>query len=1058
LPPRAAEVKPKKTLMTDPGKTYRKINNILGWVVGLFASAVYIITSEPTVSFWDCGEYIATAFKLLVGHPPGAPLFQMTGRFFSLMALGDNALVAQMVNVMSAVSSGFTIMFLFWTITMLAGKLTAKEGSLTNDRQLVIFGSALTGALAFTFTDSFWFSAVEGEVYAMSSLFTAVVFWAMLKWEASEPGRKATRWLLLIAYLTGLSIGVHLLNLLTIPAMAFIFFFKTYKKHSWKNMLLVGFLSLVILGLVMNGIIPWVVKLAGWFELFFINVAGLPFNTGTVIYLLLLIGGLSWGLYYTRRKQKVVVNTLLLAFTFILIGYSSFLMLVIRSNADTPIDENNPDNAINLLAYLNREQYGDWPLLHGNYYNAPVTGRKDGNPVYTRDSKSGRYVITDSREGVIPEFDDRFTTLFPRMWSSTQAEHETAYKNWADIKGEAVTVNSPEGGTETIMKPTFGENLRYFFRYQLNFMYWRYFMWNFAGRQNDRQGMGYTESKRGDIVNGNWISGIPFIDEARLGPQSGLPENAHNKARNRFYFLPLLLGLAGLIYHFKRNYRDALVVSLLFFMTGIAIVLYLNQYAPQPRERDYSYAASFYAFAIWTGLGVSALVSWLHKAAGQKIKPQIAAAAVSLVCIILVPGILAKEGWDDHDRSGRYTVLQLASAYLNSCAPDAILFTNGDNDTFPLWYAQEVEGIRTDVRVCNLSLLQTDWYIDQMKRKAYLSDAVPFSLTREKYRQGSLDIVYFIDNPAAVDTNAYYNLRDLIRFAASDNPNTKYQSQYGALEYFPTRKIRIPVDTALVLANGTVAPEQAGEVQSTIEWTLNRQAVQKNHLMVLDLLGNFNWERPVYFALTIGDENYMDLQPWFQLEGFAYRLLPVLNTSDDGNTGRINTRILYDNLMNKFTIDMSDPKLYYSDDHVRMSSNLRNLFARLASALLDEGRNDSALAVARKCLQIVPDHVIPYDFFVLPFADVFYKTGHAAEGRAVLNRLMDLYKQDLVYYFSFKGDKALKPQREKQIALGVMQRISQLAEILEDAGVHTQSKALFEQYYAQYLRENEMNP
>ncbi|MHC1708696.1 MAG: DUF2723 domain-containing protein [Bacteroidales bacterium] len=1043
--------------MTNLKRTYRRLNNLLGWIVGLFASAIYIITSEPTVSFWDCGEYIATAYKLLVGHPPGAPLFQLVGRVFSLLALGDTTLVARMINTMSALSSGFTILFLFWSITILARKIVLVQGELTKGKMFAIFGSALVGSLAYTFSDSFWFSAVEGEVYAMSSFFTAAVFWAILKWEESAEEKASVRWLLLIAFLIGLSIGVHLLNLLTIPAMTFVFYFKRYKNHSWKALLLVSILSLILVGIVMSGIIPWIVKLAGLFELLFVNNIGLPFNTGTVIYFLMLIGGLLWGLHYTRKKKKLLGNTLLLAFSFLLIGYSSFLLLVIRSNADTPIDENNPDNAINLLAYLNREQYGDWPIFYGNYYNAPVTGRKDGNPVYTKDKASGKYIITDSRKGLIPEYDERFMTVFPRMWSSTQAEHETGYKNWARIKGTPIGVSTPEGGSETIYKPTFAENLRFFWRYQMNYMYWRYFLWNFVGRQNDIQGMGYSDSKYGDILHGNWASGIRFIDERRLGPQSNLPENAQNQGKNYFYFLPLLLGLIGVYFHFKAHYKDAIVISFLFFMTGIAIVLYLNQYAPQPRERDYSYAASFYAFAIWIGLGVLGLFTYLDKLLSKRIQPMITAISISLICLVLVPGIMAKGGWDDHDRSGRYSVLQVSSDYLNSCAPNAILFTNGDNDTFPLWYAQEVEGIRTDVRVCNLSLLQTDWYIDQMKRKAYLSEPVPFSLTQKQYRQGSLDIVYFIQNPEVVDTNRYYNLSDLIKFVSSGNPNTKFQSQIGELDYFPTNKFSIPVDKEKVLANGTVPKELAGLVVPSLQWVLDVQGVQKNHLMVLDLLSNFNWDRPVYFSSTIGEDNYLNLQPYFQLEGLAYRLVPVLDTIQRNETGRVNTDIMYTNLMNKFRLRMDNPKIYYNEDHLRMTSNLRNIYGRLAIALLEEGKVDSAVKVVDRCLEIMPDKIIPYNFFVMPFIDVYYQSGNKAKGKKIMERVIELYRQDLEYYFSFRGTKAIQVEREKQIALGVMQRAAQLSEIVGESSTYKKSKELFDKYYQVYIGESSGN-
>jgi len=637
------------------------------------------------------------------------------------------------------------------------------------------------------------------------------------------------------------------------------------------------------------------------------------------------------------------------------------------------------------------------------------------------------------------------------MWSGSQPEHEQAYKNWADIIGTPVQVQGQDGNEQTINKPTFGENLRFFYRYQWNFMYWRYFMWNFAGKQDDNQGMGRTENKMGDILHGNWISGFNFLDEARLGPQTNLPESMKNKGRNKFYFLPLILGLIGLYFHSRNHYKDALVVGFLFVMTGIAIVLYLNQYAPQPRERDYSYAASFYAFAIWIGLGVLALATWLGNYL-KKVDSRITTILVILLCTLAVPGLLAKDGWDDHDRSGRYTVLDIANNYLNSCAQNAILFTNGDNDTFPVWYAQEVEGIRTDVRVCNLSLLQTDWYIDQMKRKAYKSDAVPFSLPREKYRQGSLDVVYFIENPDIVDTSRYYSLEDLIKFVSSDNPNTKFQSQIGLLDYFPTKKFKIPVDKEKVLANGTVPPEMADQIAPAIEWKLNRDGIQKNHLMVLDLLAHFKWERPVYFAMTIGEENYLDLQEYFQQEGLAYRLIPVRTNSLEG-VGRVNTKVMYDNLMNKFRLNMQNPAIYFNEDHLRMTISLRNIYGRLANALIAEGKKDSAISICDRCVQMMPDKVVPYNYFILPVAEAYYHADAKDKGSKMLKRIIELNRQDLVYYFSFPANKSGSLDQQKQMALAVVQRIGQITEQYSDTPLQKSAKDLFDKYYGLYTNE-----
>jgi hypothetical protein len=764
---------------------YKKLNIILGWIVFAIATAVYFLTAESSASFWDCGEYIATAYKLQVGHPPGAPFFQLLGRFFSLFAGGNEANVALMINYMSALSSSFTILFLFWIITYLAKKLALRNNAeLTDTKIIAILGSGLVGALAFTFSDSFWFSAVEGEVYAMSSFFSAIVFWAMLKWDAVADQKNSYRWLIFIGFLMGLSIGVHLLNLLAIPAITFIYYFKKYKA-SWKGILVTGIISILILALVMYGIIPIIVQLAGLFERIFVNSFGAAFNVGTIIYFLLLFGAIIFGIRWTHKKNKVVLNTIILAFTAILIGYSSFLVLVIRSNANTPIDENNPENAISLLAYLNREQYGDWPIFSGHYYNAPVVDYADGNPVYTKmfvvydgdndiekfleeDSAlayakkrggdlevKGRYVITDDKKGSEPVYDDRFKAIFPRMWSQQRSIHKRAYKQWAHKqKGKAVTVPKPDGTTSRAYIPSAGENFKFFFKYQLGHMYFRYFMWNFAGRQNDIQG-------HGSPLKGNWISGINFIDKALVGPQDKLPDHlANNAGRNKFFMLPFILGIIGFVFQISEKWKDNIVVLLLFIMTGIAIVIYLNQYPYQPRERDYSYAGSFLAFSIWIGLGVMGIVSWIDKA----LKNKTLAIGITAACLLLVPGIMAKDGWDDHDRRGKRLALEVAKNYLESCKKNGVIFSNGDNDTFPLWYAQEVEGIRTDLKVVNLSLLNTDWYVDQMARPAYEADGVPFSMKKEQYIQGTRDILYLMDdqNPEMRNVLILYFLDDIV--------------------------------------------------------------------------------------------------------------------------------------------------------------------------------------------------------------------------------------------------------------------------------------------------------
>lgn len=1018
--------------------TYKRLNNILGWVVFAIASTVYIMTSEPTMSYWDCGEYISTAFKLEVGHPPGAPLFQMIGRFFSLFAFGDVTLVARMINTMSALSSGFTILFLFWTITLITKKIVLKNSEPDQEKTWIIMAAGAIGALAYTFTDSFWFSAVEGEVYAMSSFFTAIVFWAIFKWEEQADQKHSYRYLILIAYLVGLSIGVHLLNLLAIPAITFVYYFKKYPKPTSKGILITATLSLLILAVVMYLIIPWILKLAGLSELFFVNTLGLPFNSGTVIYFLLVIGLITWGLIYTRKHGKIVWNTIVLALTFLVIGYSSFIMLVIRSNSDPPIDENNPENAMYLLAYMNREQYGDWPLVKGQYYNAPVVDRKDGNPVYAKDSKAGKYIITDKREKTIPIYDERFTTIFPRMWDQSESRFASEYIRWGKVKGVPVQVGSGEE-TETRNVPTFGENLTFFWNYQLVHMYYRYFMWNFAGRQNDIQGMG-------NKLDGNWKSGISVIDRMRLGPKD-IRTDRKNKGDNSFYFLPLLLGLIGVVFTLNRDKQSALVIFLLFFMTGLAIVLYLNQHSPQPRERDYAFAGSFYAFAIWIGLAIPQMTEWLGKI--MKSRP---ALIISSVLGLGVVSLMAQQGWDDHDRSGRYTALAVAENYLNSCAPNAILFTNGDNDTFPLWYAQEVEGVRTDVRVVNLSLLNTDWYIDQMKRKAYDSDPVPFSLTKDKYRQGTHDVTYLIEDEGL--KNTYVDLRDLFSILAKDDSRLKMNtSQVGMIDYFPTKKFMVTYDSAEMASSKSVYPSMLNRLD-TIRWEYKGQAIEKANLMILDLLATNNWKRPVYFVSTTGVDTYIGLDPWLHLEGLAYRLLPVKAVADDQQIGQVNTDVMYDNLMNRFKWgNMNNPGIYIDEANVRMIMNMRGLFGRLANALILEGKRDSARKVIDRCFEVMPEHAAAFDFFTVPLIEAYYKVGESPKANKLAALLIKQSSGDLAYMFSFP-DKDLKPMdMNLQESLFALQRIGM---VVKDAGQEQLAKEAEEsmkKYYDLYVQK-----
>jgi len=964
---------------------FHKINNILGWSVFAIATTVYFLTLEPTASWWDCGEYISTAFKLQVGHPPGAPLFQMIGRFFSLFAFNDLSKVALMVNAMSALCSGFTILFLFWSITMLAGKMYPSDKPITSFQKWSVLGSGMVGALAYTFSDSFWFSAVEGEVYAMSSFFTAIVFWAILRWERDSAQPNHWRWLLLIAYLMGLSIGVHLLNLLAIPAIGFIFYFRKYKTTT-KGIFLTAFVSLLILIVIMYGIIPLTVKLAGKFELVFVNDFGLPFNWGTIFYFLLIIGLIIFGLLYTHRKGKKILNLVILAFTFILIGYSSFLMLVIRANADTPINENEPSDAVSLLSYLNREQYGDWPLLYGPYFNAPVTGYADGNPVYVKDVKSHSYKIADPRKQVDPIFDSRFCTLFPRMYSR-QKDHIRAYRNWANMKGVPITVQDAKNQPVVIDKPTFAENLDFFFRYQVGHMYMRYFLWNFAGRQNDVEG-------HGGIQSGNWYSGIKALDEIKLGNQSNLPESMKNPAQNRFYMLPLLLGMIGFIFHVNRNFKDALVVFTIFFMTGIAILIYLNQTPFQPRERDYAYAGSFYAFAIWIGLGVMAILKMMP----SKYRTTVVALGITGLCLILVPGIMAKEGWDDHDRSGKTACKDFAVNYLESCAPNAVVVTFGDNDTFPLWYVQEVENIRIDVRVLNNMLASGDWYIHQMMKKAYKSDALKFTLRADQYNKGVNDAVLIDEQP----DSTRLELKDAIDFIASDDPKSKVQVTDGSfVPYLPTKKFKMTVDRAAVIRNGIVPADRINDIVPVIEWNLKSNYITKNDLMLLDFLVTNAWSRPLYVASPGSLSNILDISKYFHLEGTLYRFMPVPPKKGMEAMGGMNVDRSWDLLMNKSKYgNLDNPKVTVDRETFRNIYYERYSFTHLGYALIIANKPDSAIRVADRCQQVFPPNKCGYDYFQLQLLEIYFRAGSAEKGMKLANELTRIYKQNINYYLS----------------------------------------------------------
>ncbi|WP_461641441.1 glycosyltransferase family 117 protein [Labilibaculum euxinus] len=987
---------------------YQKTNIIVGWISFAIAAVVYFLTLEPTVSFWDCGEFITSAYKLEIGHAPGAPFFLLLARFFSMFASGTEN-VALMINSMSGLASAFTILFLFWTITHLAKKLVVAGDKISESQIWTIIGSGFIGAMAYAFTDTFWFSAVEGEVYATSSLFTAVVFWCVLKWENEEGKAYANRWLILIAYLMGLSIGVHLLNLLAIPAIVMVYYFKKYEPSRNGVLKALG-VALLLLGGAMYVIIPGVVKLAFVFDLFFVNVIGLPFNSGAYVFIILLISGLVFGIRYTISHGKVVLNTLLTALTVVLIGYSSYSLIMIRSAANPGLDQNNPEDLFSLLYYLNREQYGDNPLVYGEYFNAPYDEKEsyvDGKDVYIK--KDGKYVVSYTPKK--PNYSSSYKTVFPRMYTKGMTgRNPEEYAKWTGLKADQKT------------KPSFVQNLDFFFNYQINYMYIRYFMWNFSGRQSDRQS--YS-----GVVDGNWISGIPFVDNYRLGDQSLRPDHmTNNKGNNKYYFLPLLLGLAGLLYQYKKSTngkKDFFVVFLLFLLTGLAIVVYLNQPPLQPRERDYAYVGSFYAFAVWIGLGFLAVLQVSKKVLR---KDKIAIPAAFTLCLLAVPALLAQQNWDDHDRSDRYVARDLAYDYLNSCAPNAILFTMGDNDTFPLWYLQEVEGVRTDVRVCNLMYLTADWYIDQMKQKNYDSDPLPISLTKEKYLAGKRDVVYVLDDPrlkAYVEKNGGLDLKDAIEYVASEKESTKKIYGYDErIDHFPANKFRLVIDKEQVVKTNTLSEKDSAKIVNQMEWEVKTNYVDKGGLILYDMLVQNNWKRPVYFSITVPSSGYYGLEDYFRLEGFAYRLVPIKFENEEMQIGGVNTDVMYTNLMNKFKWgNMNHPDVYIDETTSRLCTNMRNNFLRLSESLLDEGKRDSAVQVLDKCVELVPNEKVPFDYLAILMAQSYYRAAEDEKGNQMIQTISDRLVQELDYYMTLTPVSTSEFPRLKSRDLALLQEL-----------------------------------
>jgi len=997
-------------------RKFTKLNNIIGWCVFLIAATVYWKTVEPTVSFWDCGENLSIYYKLEIGHPPGEPFLQLLQHCVSLLSFGNVHNVAPIINRACATYSALCILFLFWITTFFAKRLYSRQGELTEGRMYAVLGAGFIAATSFTFADSLWFSATEASVWAMSACFTALMFWCSTKYARATD--HSERWLILLSLLVGLAVGVHFLCLLFIPAAVLLYFLKNYPEglHSkW----LTGLLSIVtknkrkqvgiagffagtfILGGVKSIIIPGVIGLASWFELFSVNTIGLPFNSGILIYGLLLAVLIIWGLKYTKAKNKPGWNTAILCGALMIIGYCSFALLVVRANAFTPLNEDSPSDPMSLNDYLDRKQYGSWPQLYGQYYTASAISSQEVSPVYAKDEQKGKYIEIAKTE--VAKYDPAMCTYFPRMFDPSQGRPR-GYKNWGGTDMKKVKTIGEDGQPTLTDCPTFGDNIHFFFHYQIGFMFLRYFMWDFCGRQNDLQGRDPD-----DNLNGNWITGIPALDNLRA-PQENMPaELTNNKARNAMYGLPLILGLIGMFFQFFKDKRNALVVATLFIFTGLAIILYLNQPPYQPRERDYSYVASFFAFAIWIGLGVLGLFELFSKWAKTK-QTGTGIAIAATVVSLLVPVVMAHAEWDDHDRSHRYTCRDLAIDYLESCPKNAILFTDGDCDTFPLWYAQEVEGIRTDVRVCNLELLGMAWYADQMNRKAYESDRMPFSLTHEEYREGTRDYLYVAPNvnPKYKPGN-YYDLKSVIDFIKSNDPANMIElNDQKQHNYFPTTSFSLKVDKEQVLKNGVVPASMSDSIVSEVDFKVPGTLFERNRIMMLDAIAHNDWKRPICFATTLPRDNYLGLEKYFQLEGLVFHLVPVLNTSTNSVEGRrVATDIMYNNIMHKFRWGNMGSGLYIDENIRRMAEDMKAQAGLLATALNRENKRDSAIKVLDMVSDSIPEKAAPYSYYELFIVQGYYEAHANDKANKIAKEMFDIFENWAEYY------KTLNPENQK---------------------------------------------
>ena len=1005
---------------------FNKWNTVLGWFAFAVALLTYSLTVEPTLSFWDCGEYIATSANLEVGHPPGAPLFQMLGAFFAMFAASADK-IALMVNFLSVFSSAFTVLFMFWSLTLLLRKIVGQTKELTTSQNLMILGSSLIAAFSFTFSDSFWYNAVEAEVYAMASLLIALLFWLGLRWEQEMETPRGNKWLLLISLVIGLSFGVHFMALLTFPAIGFLYFFKKYKTVTVKSFLLANVVIVAILLFIFKLLLPFTLGFFGKTEIFMVNELGLPFNSGTIFAFLFIVAAFYFGLQYTKKKGHVFYNTLILSTLFILIGFSTWLMLPIRANANTPINENKPSDAAEVLAYYNREQYGEQKLFYGPQFSDTYSGLDsvtpylDDKPNYERDYTTNTYVITNNFKNAKQNTDDAHKAFLPRMWSN---EHNVNYMTFGkplefqinpeysnedeliqivtefrkgfasgeiDLKGYDKFLNT-YGEYLIIEKPSFASNMKFMFQYQFGYMYGRYLLWNFVGRQNDNQG-------KYDDMNGNWITGIAFIDELLVGSQKNLTSDMqNNKGRNIYFGLPFILALLGIFYHAKKDVKSFYVLLALFLFTGLALKIYLNERPFEPRERDYALVGSFYVFAMWIAFGIYAIFEWLI----NYIKPKVAIPLVLCVCFLASPVLLAKENWDDHDRSNKYTALAMAKAYLDSCEPNAILFTIGDNDTFPLWYMQEIEGYRTDIRIVCTSLFMTDWYIDQMKMKTHNSEPIPSSFNREQYKGSLRDYSLFVER-----TEEPLLLSEILQFVSLDDERAKISLDSGnKVNYFPTKKVISPIDKNTIIKNKVVNSKYYDSIVSQIEFTITDKALYKNRLMMLDIVNENNWKRPIYFTGgSFGEDDYIWMKDYLQLDGMCFKLVPLKTPTDDPNPmrmGSIDADKMYSIVMKWDWGNSGNSTIYHDPETRKNSITYRTNLARLMETLLLEGKNDKAEKVIDLAMAKMPIAYFEYYSMVEPFAMGYYEVGKKDKARKVVAELIQKYQESLTYFSGFK--------------------------------------------------------